>query len=114
MERYEWEYCKPCVINNLKKNFTNWSGNKKIDDFIQEMQLKINIGDQIIEWIPYDQFKDIKKIGEGGFAKIYSAIWKDGLLYYKNKKYVRELSKKVALKCIDDSRNNVDEFLNEV
>ncbi|GES81570.1 kinase-like domain-containing protein [Rhizophagus clarus] len=33
----------PCKINNLKQNFTNWtSGNEKIDEFIQEMQLKIN------------------------------------------------------------------------
>ena len=36
-------WCKPCQIDNLKGNFTNWtSGNEKIDNFIQEMQLKID------------------------------------------------------------------------
>src|SRR3954453_12411667 len=60
---YEW--CKPCQINNLKGNFTNWtSGNEKIDDFIQEMQLKIDHPYNIIfEWIPYNQFSDIEEIG---------------------------------------------------
>src|SRR5205809_222813 len=38
-----WWWCKPCQIDNLKGNFTNWtSGNEKIDNFIQEMQLKID------------------------------------------------------------------------
>src|SRR2546429_293523 len=69
--RHNW--CKPCQINNLKKNFANWtSGNEKIDEFIQEKQLKIDgHGDIIVEWIPYNQFDDIKEIGKGGFTTIY-------------------------------------------
>src|ERR1700748_263851 len=80
--KYEW--CKPCQIDNLKENFTNWtSGNEKIDNFIQEMQLKINHQwDIIFEWIPYNQFSDIKVISRSGYAKVYSAIWKDGPLNY--------------------------------
>src|SRR5438046_2400696 len=75
-----FEWCKPCLINDLK-NVT--SGNEKIDNLIQEMQLKINKpGDIAFEWIPYNQFSDVKEIGEGGFAKVYSAIWKDGPLDY--------------------------------
>ena len=62
----EFNWCKPCHINNIKENFTNWtSGNEKIDNFIQEMQLKINrYNDIVIEWIPYNQFSHIKEIGE--------------------------------------------------
>src|SRR5437868_6651444 len=55
----EWhEWCKPCQINDLKKKFANWtSGDEKLDNFIQEMQLKINEWHDItFEWIPYDQF----------------------------------------------------------
>src|SRR5438552_14134779 len=79
-----WKWCKPCQIDNLKGNFTNWtSGNEKIDNFIQEMQLKIDsLWDIVFEWIPYNQFSDIKEIGRDGFATIYSAIWKDGQLIY--------------------------------
>ena len=44
------------------------------------MQLKIDFYDDIVfEWIPYNQFIDIKKIG-GSFVEVYSAIWKDGPL----------------------------------
>ncbi|CAB5396418.1 unnamed protein product, partial [Rhizophagus irregularis] len=28
-----------------------------------------------LEWVPFDRFKDMKQIGEGGFAKVYSATW---------------------------------------
>ena len=111
----ECKWCRPCQINKLKKNFANWtSGNEKIDDFIQEMQLKISeYDDVIVEWIPYNQFNNIKEIGKGGFATVYSAIWTDGPLEY-NKKYIRESDKKVALKCFYNSQNITNEFLNEV
>ena len=112
------KWCKPCQIDNLKGNFTNWtSGNEKIDELIQEMQLKIKSQDDIVfEWIPYNQFSDIEKIGRSDFATVYSAIWMDGLLEYDryNKKYTRESNYKVALKCLDNSQNITNEFLNEV
>src|SRR5437764_14208742 len=99
------EWCKPCQINNLKTtNLT--SGNEKIDDFIQEMQLKIDSqSDIVFEWVSYNQFSDIKEIGKGGFATVYSAIWKDSRLEYNGKKtkYTRgsyDRNKKVALKCL--------------
>ena len=109
-------WCKPCQIDNLKGNFTNWtSGNEKIDKFIQEMQLKIvNSWDIVFEWIPYNQFSDIKEIGRGGFATVYSAIWKDGRLEYKYGEYTRKPNTKIALKCLHNSQNITNEFLNEV
>ena len=129
---YNW--CKPCQTDNLKENFTNWtSGNEKIDGFIQEMQLKINkYNDIIFEWIPYNQFSDIKEISRGDFSTVYSAIWKDGPLGYnkKKEKYVKspnykvdkngkkiwekKPNKEVILKCLHNSQNITSEFLNEV
>ena len=110
-------WCRPCQIDILKGNFTNWtSGNEKIDNFIQEMQLNIDHFDDIIlEWIPYNQFNDIKEIGTDSFATVYSAIWKDGPLkyIYKELKYIRE-SKKIVFKCLPNSQNNINELLNEV
>src|SRR2546423_569237 len=100
-----WKWCKICEIDNLKGNFANWtSENEKIDNFIQEMQLKIDeYSDILFEWIPYNQFsgiKEIAEIGRGGFSTVYSAIWKDGPLGYnkKKEKYVRSPNYKVALK----------------
>ena len=107
-----WRWCKPCQIDNLK----GWSsGNEKIDDLIQEMQLKINSKwDIVFEWIPYNQFSDIKEIGRGDFVTD-SAIWKDGRLNWNYAdKYTRKPNNKVALKCLHNSQNITDEFLNEV
>ena len=112
------KWCKPCWINNLKNDFTNWtSGNEKIDDFIQEMQLKINgPRDVILEWIPYNQFVDIKENGKSDSATIYSATWKDGQLEYSyfDHKYKRESVKKFVLKKHLHNSQDTNEFLNEV
>ena len=81
------------------------------------MQLKIDPDiNMIFEWIPYNQFDYIKKIGNGGFANVYSAKWKVGPLNYNvhTKMYERCPNKKVALKCLYKSQNITNEFLNEV
>ena len=114
-----WKWCKPCQINNLRRKFTNWtSGNEKINNFIRGMQLKINHPNDIVfEWIPYDQFSDIEEIGRGGFATVYSAIWRDGPLDYDDgtEKYLNLTpNHEVALKCLHNSQNITNEFLNEV
>src|SRR5436305_533606 len=99
------------------KSITKWaSGNKKIDEFIQEMQLKINSS---CEWIPYNQFDNIEEISKGDVATVYSAIWKNGPLKYNHNKnvYTRESNnKKVGLKCFHtcNSENITNELLNEV
>ena len=108
--------CNSCNINDLKTNILNWSGNEKIDNFIQEMQLRINSSyDDVPEWIPYDQLNDIKEIhGKGGLITIYSAVWKDGPLCYNydEKKWKREPDLEINLKCLHN--NVIDDFLNEV
>jgi hypothetical protein len=112
------QWCKQCQINYLINNFSDWtSENKIIDNFIQQRQLEINDRfDIVLEWISYDRFFDIKKIGKGGFATIYSATWKDGSLNYNvgRNKYMRVPDKIVALKCLHNSQNINNEFLNEV
>src|SRR5688572_24558047 len=89
------------------------SGSKKIDNLIREMQIDPNTN-MVFEWIPYNQFDHIKIIDKGGFATVYSAKWKDGPLYYSdvNKEYTRIQNKKIALKCLHNSQNITDEFLN--
>ncbi|UZN99789.1 uncharacterized protein OCT59_001055 [Rhizophagus irregularis] len=114
--QYKW--CKICQINDLKNNFTNWtSKNKIIDNFIQEMQLKINnLSDIIFEWIPYGQFDNVEEISKGDVMTVYSAIWKNGPLSYNyvKKKLTRVSDKKVILKFFHNSQSITNEFLNEV
>ncbi|CAB5352620.1 unnamed protein product [Rhizophagus irregularis] len=102
------------ILTYLETNFTNWtSRNEKIDDFIQERQLKINncYEEIVLEWIPYNQFNEIKKTGKNSLMTVYSAIWKDGPLHYKNLK--RDSNKKVALKCLYNLQESIDSLINE-
>jgi len=62
----------------FQQDFFNWtSGNKFIDKFIQEPQLNAKVTNQILEWIPYNKFKNIEYLDKGGFSVVYKAIWLD-------------------------------------
>ncbi|RGB38829.1 hypothetical protein C1646_755238 [Rhizophagus diaphanus] len=50
---------------NLLERFGK-SENAIIDDFIFKNELK---------WIPYNKFKNIEYLNEGGFGIIYKATW---------------------------------------
>ena len=72
-----------------------------------------------LEWVPFDRFEDIKQIGEGGFAKVYSATWIDGKAEYDRQddlswKKEEPQPIKVALKRLNGSENMSAEYLNEV
>ncbi|RIB11472.1 kinase-like domain-containing protein [Gigaspora rosea] len=92
----------------------NTSGNKNIDDCIKEFQLKATSFEDIIEWISFNKFDNVQKIGGGGFGLVFSATWLDGKrkIYYEGKyTQSRTLSCVVALKTLPGSQNN---FLKEV
>jgi hypothetical protein len=110
----DFDWCRLCLVNCLKKFFVNWtSGNETIDNFVKVKQLKISfINEEIWEFIPFNWFDNIKEINNSDFAIAYSAIWKDGPLLYCNKKWTRESNKKVYLKSY--SSQDIDEFLDEV
>ncbi|POG58236.1 kinase-like domain-containing protein [Rhizophagus irregularis DAOM 181602=DAOM 197198] len=111
------KWCQPCNAKRFKDNFKNWtSGNKDIDEFIQQSQLNAVHYMKYLEWIPFENFKDITYITRGGFGKIYSAEWPEGYIKYwniENQEWVR-YSKKVALKSLDNSSCISTEFLNEI
>ncbi|CAB5388509.1 unnamed protein product [Rhizophagus irregularis] len=104
--------CNPCLIKDFKLNFINRSGNEKVNNFIQGKLIK-SIFDPLFEWIPYNQFNEIKEISKGERFAFYSAEWKDGPVYF-NEKYLRMSDAKVVLKYLHDSQNTIDQFLNEV
>src|SRR4051794_16198456 len=111
---YPW--CKECVPSYLIEGWT--SGNSEIDNFIKDTIYNAK-SSLFLEWVPFDRFEDIKEIGEGGFAKVYSAKWIDGRSDYAKqrdgswKKLVSEPIN-VALKRLNGSQNMSAEYLNEV
>uniref|UniRef100_U9TCH5 Protein kinase domain-containing protein n=1 Tax=Rhizophagus irregularis (strain DAOM 181602 / DAOM 197198 / MUCL 43194) TaxID=747089 RepID=U9TCH5_RHIID len=93
-------YCKTIKLllcNECENpNWSNWSsGNKIVDDFIKEC----NKPNEVLKWIPYNQFSEITYLAKGGFGEIYKAKWKGAY---------------VVLKKLYDSQNITVDFLNEV
>ena len=78
------------LFNFFKKSLS--SGNEFIDKFIQDAQLR---------WFPYNNFKNIKYLDQGGFSTIYTTNWLNdtGLL---------------VLKSLNNSNEDINEILNEV
>ncbi|CAB4405777.1 unnamed protein product [Rhizophagus irregularis] len=69
------------------------SGNKILDEFILKKKLK---------WIPYNKFKNVEYLDEGGFGTIYKAIWSNF-----------DRDREVVLKCHNNLNENLNEFLSE-
>ena len=98
------------------------SGNSEIDEFIKDTIYNAKEDDGyplFLEWVPFDRFEDIKQIGEGGFAKVYSAKWIDGQAIYDKQddgSWKKSKPKRidVALKKLNGSQNMSTEYLNEV
>ncbi|RHZ86176.1 hypothetical protein Glove_54g25 [Diversispora epigaea] len=113
-------YCNLCNKEQFIQEFGIWSsGYVEIDEVIQEYQTNYQkYYNYRLQWIPYDNFQSIKHIATGGYGSVYSAILKTGIKWYWNfNKQVWEYSyigSKVALKEINDSRNDISEFLKEV
>ena len=99
------------------------SGDERLDEIIRKTQLEAKGFDSYyyIEWIPYDDLKDIEKIGEGGFATVYKSEWSNGPRFVSDDKRFVSDDKRyyyknglVALKKLENSQNVSDEFLKEV
>jgi hypothetical protein len=115
-------WCKECVPCCIIEGWT--SENTEIDEFIKDTiynaKLDIHYSYPLfLEWVPFDRFEDIKQIGEGGFAKVYSATWIDGKAKYvrqNDRSWIKKEPKpiKVALKRLNGSQNMSADYLNEV
>ena len=118
--------CKECVPSCIIEGWS--SGNSEIDKFIKNTiynakQYYNGINRKyhplFLEWVPFDRFEDIKQIGEGGFAKVYSAKWINGQAKYTKRdngswKKLEPEPINVALKRLNGSQNMSAEYLNEV
>ncbi|CAB5352070.1 unnamed protein product [Rhizophagus irregularis] len=96
------------------------SGNKSIDEFIKETRKNPSNSDKSIRWFSFERFVNLKQIGEGGFAKVYSATWLDGGQKFiftdpvTLTKKIRTYPSTVALKSIKGSNEISIEYLREL
>ena len=118
LTKYSDRFCEGCISLQLQSLFTTWtSGNNIIDDFIQQCQMKSSLPNYILEWIPFEQFKKVTKLTEGGFSSIYTATWTRGSIddYDENKKEFSYYGRQnIVLKCLNNSSNPGKTFFDEV
>ncbi|CAG8583739.1 10800_t:CDS:1, partial [Acaulospora morrowiae] len=102
------DICKFCYNDQFLKVS---SGIKDVDDFIRGTLFN----SMKLRWIPFEDFNISKKIGQGGFSKIFKATWnKRRIIYDEEKGDVEKVTKiSVALKFLDDSSEADLEFLRE-
>ena len=112
---YGW--CQSCNSKHFQQDFNKWtSGNKEIDEFIQNFQSNATRYEGVLEWIPYEKFRDIKYLAEGGFGTVHKATWIDGYINYWNtsqNKWNRR-GEDIVLKSLNNSQNITTDFLQEV
>ncbi|GBB92951.1 hypothetical protein RclHR1_02090015 [Rhizophagus clarus] len=112
-------WCKECVPRCIVEGWT--SENDDIDNFIKEtIYNAVDLSYPLfLEWVPFDRFENIEQIGEGGFAKVYSATWIDGAAKYTKQNDGSWMKKEpkpieVALKRLNGSQNMSSDYLNEL
>jgi hypothetical protein len=111
-------YCEYCVRNYLKTNFLNWtSGNKDIDNLIRKCQMETLYPKLIVEWIPFNNLRNIKYLTKGGFSAIFTADWIDGYYLewdFKEQRLKRSGMEHVVLKKLENVENANQSWLEEV
>jgi hypothetical protein len=112
------KWCQYCNSKHFQQDFNKWtSGNKEIDEFIQNFQLNATRCEEVLEWIPYEKFSGIEYLAKGGFGTVHKAKWIDGYISFWNinqTKWVKGYYTDIVLKCLNDSQNLTTEFLQEV
>ncbi|CAB4377124.1 unnamed protein product [Rhizophagus irregularis] len=101
----------------LINEFENWtSENEVLDKFIQQTQLETPDPRHHMQWIPFENFSDVKFVLKGGYSSVFSATWanKKEKVWDGAKQTFVEKPLMVALKSLKNSQNVSDEFLDEV
>ena len=113
---YNWRESsnRTCQSCNKLETTSIESGNKIIDDFIRYTHTNHIKRPGKMEFVPFEKFKNVEYIAEGGFSKIYKATWIGGPSNLDVPLYYCGGEKKVALKELHNSENITSEQLNEV
>ncbi|PKY21678.1 kinase-like protein [Rhizophagus irregularis] len=110
-------YCETCYSKLI---FTSECQKHLCDPIYQNYRYSCNKAENLLEWIPYSQFTDVKEIARGGFGIIYQATWLNDPIYDDSNIYSMKRNKEnrrnesVILKRFKSSENLSKYFLNEL
>ncbi|RHZ80420.1 hypothetical protein Glove_136g21 [Diversispora epigaea] len=109
------QWCNTCNSKRFQSEFNEWtSEDAEIDEFIQKTQLTATKYEEVIEWIPFDRFDNIKYLDEGGFGKVFRAAWSDRYIisWDSQDKIWKRSQQNVCSKSLNTT--NKDGFLQEI
>ncbi|RHZ83980.1 hypothetical protein Glove_86g132 [Diversispora epigaea] len=110
------QWCNTCNSIRFQREFNKWtSEDAEIDEFIQQTQLKATKYEEVIEWIPFDRFNNIKYLDKGGFGKVFRAAWSDGYIisWDSQRKIWKRSQRDVCLKSLNTLKKKGG-FLQEI
>src|SRR2546421_1520747 len=103
--------CEGCKGKEIRK-LADKCRSEELAKFLYECRLnREQYYDDYIQWIPFDEFKNIEYLAKCGFGEVHEATWVNG--YYdedKKKHYDRE----VVLERIHNSNDKIADILKEV
>lgn len=108
------KWCRNCAFPDKEKWTT---GNTSLDNFISYTQEVSPDYETYLEWIPFEQFINVKELKKGYFSTTFEAIWTEGPkrnFDSSNRKWCRIGNTKVFLKLLRDSQQITEDYLNEV
>ncbi|GES87493.1 kinase-like domain-containing protein [Rhizophagus clarus] len=109
-----------CNAIHFQRNFKNWtSSNNLVDKFIQNSQIIAHKSMyDVLEWITYSKFHDIKYITKSEFGNVYGANRIDGCLDKWDNECQNWKRKNqnmfVVLRSINNSINVTPEFIKKI
>jgi hypothetical protein len=119
--RSHYQWCQSCERKQCEEKFSNCtSGDKNIDAFLRDSQLKSTRPQTFLEWIPFNKLENISILNTKSGKKtrtVYSATWKDGpriMWDQQNEKYERVETKVTIIYKDGNDIDQINEILNEV
>jgi hypothetical protein len=74
-----FDWCEICKLKYFQLNYGEFpSGSNDIDHFLKVNYCKSRSPEEIIEWIPYNEFKNITHIAVN--EETYNAVWSKGCI----------------------------------
>ena len=102
--------CDDCKEKKIE-NLINECGNEEMARLLYGCKLNSRIT-TYIQWIPFNEFGNIEYLAKGGFGEVSKATWIGHYDYYGM--YGEYKERKVVLKRIYNSSNNILDILKEV
>ena len=96
--------CESCREKEIRK-LADKCGNEEIAKFLYECRLNAKNHNNYIQWIPFDEFKNIEYLAKGGFGEVHEATW----FYCQDHKKTE-----VVLERIHNSNDTIVDILKKV